>query len=198
MADNRLRLEDVYRAFEEDAAAYKITAACAQGCAYCCTDAGSIDITTMEGLVIRDWMMKLPRGKQQSLIKSLAKDRKRRAAGKSSHCPFLLRNKSCMLYAQRPFSCRRIYSVHVCRTDNPPKLHLQVMEMAKETIRRLQRLDDTGYSGHLSIILHLLDQPSFLSIYMSGNHRPEAIADFGRANHIVINRSVSQALENHA
>ena len=195
MDEKQSRLEDVYSAFEEDAAPYKMTAACSKGCAYCCTDAGSIDITTLEGLVIREWMMKLPRGKQQSLAKALARDRKRRSAGKPSPCPFLLRNKSCMLYDHRPFSCRRIYSVHVCRKDNPPKLHLQVMEMAKETIHRLQRLDDTGYSGHLSTILHLLDQPSFLSIYLSGNHRPEAIADFGRTNHIVINRSVSPARE---
>ena len=47
-------LEKIYQAFERETASYRSGAACQNGCAFCCTDAGRIDCTTLEGLRIRD------------------------------------------------------------------------------------------------------------------------------------------------
>jgi len=190
------QIKDIYQAFETEAAAYKENAACRKGCAYCCTDAGSIDITTLEGLVILEKVRNLPRPRQVKVNKALAADLKKREKGQRSICPFLMKNKACMIYEIRPFSCRRIYSVHVCNPDHPPMLSRQVMKMAEKTIRELQILDDTGYSGHISYAMHMLKTPKFLSTYLAGEHKPEEVMAFGKTHHIVINQNVSYSLKN--
>ena len=179
-----------YAEFEDDTAEYREEAACSKGCAFCCTDAGSIDITTMEGLIIRQAVDKMPRSRQTHIKKSLARDMKKREAGKSSACPFLLKNNACMIYAVRPFACRRMYSLHVCTKEMPPQLHRQVMERAAETVTTLQRLDHNGYSGHLSYILHMLDAPNFMQTYLKGESKPEEVMAFGKSHSIVINKMV--------
>jgi hypothetical protein len=97
-----------------------------------------------------------------------------------------------MIYNQRPFACRRVYSLHVCNAERPPVLHRQVMKHADDTIRRLQMLDDTGYTGHISFVLFMLENPKFLEMYLAGEHRPEKIMQFGKTHRIVINRFVQQ------
>jgi hypothetical protein len=57
---------------------------------------------------------------------------------------------------------------------------------------RKRKLDDTGYSGHLSYILFMLDNPAFLTPYLAGDHRPEAVMAFGRTHGIMINRVAVQ------
>jgi Fe-S-cluster containining protein len=182
------RLQELYDSFESEAAAYKAGAACRRGCAYCCSDAGSIDITTLEGLVIRAELRRLPRPRQLTVRKALSQDMRRREAGQTNACPFLMKNKTCLIYGVRPFGCRRIYSVQACNPNAPPRLSRTVMEIAQETIRQLQRLDDTGYSGHISFILHMLEAPKFLATYLGGEHKPEEVMLFGRAHRIRINR----------
>ncbi len=191
-----VKIKDIYKAFETETAAYKENVACLKGCAYCCTDAGSIDITTMEGLVILEKVRNLLRPQQVKVNKAFAGDLKKREKGQHSACPFLMKNKACMIYEIRPFSCRRIYSVHVCNQDNPPKLSRQVMKIAEKTIRELQILDDTGYSGHISYIMHMLKAPKFLSTYLAGEHKPEEVMAFGKTHNIVINLNVSDSLKN--
>ena len=190
------KIKDIYKAFEIEAAAYKEIAACRKGCAYCCTDAGSIDITTLEGHVILEKVRSLLRSQQVKVNKALAGDLKRMEKGQRSNCPFLMKNNACMIYEIRPFSCRRIYSVHVCNQDNPPKLGRQVMKMAEKTIRKLQILDDTGYSGHISYIIHMLKAPKFISTYLAGEHKPEEVMAFGKTHNIIINLNVSDSLKN--
>jgi len=190
------KIKDIYKAFETEAAAYKENAVCSKGCAYCCTDAGSIDITTLEGLVILKKVRSLLRPQQVKVNKALAGDFKKKEKGERSACPFLMKNKACMIYEIRPFSCRRIYSVHVCNQDNPPMLSRQVIKMAEKTIRELQILDDTGYSGHISYIMHMLKTPKFLSTYLTGEHKPEEVMAFGKTHHIVINLNVSGSMKN--
>ncbi len=189
------KIKDIYKRFETEAAAYKENAACRKGCAYCCTDAGSIDITTLEGLVILEKIRSLLRPQQVKVNKALAGDLKKREKGQHSVCPFLMKNKACMIYEIRPFSCRRIYSVHVCNQDNPPKLSRKVMKMAENTIRELQTLDDTGYSGHISYIMHMLKAPKFLSNYLAGEHKPGDVMAFGKTHNIVINLNISDSLK---
>jgi len=186
------QIGEIYDAFETDAADYKTDAACRKGCAYCCTDAGSIDITTLEGLAIRSEILRLARPLQLKVKKALNQDIKKRENGRPNPCPFLMKNRACLVYAYRPFTCRRIYSLHTCSAERPPMLHRAVMKTAAESIRRLQHLDDTGYTGHLSFILFLLDNPKFLETYLAGDHRPAEIMHFGKSHRIIINRTVRQ------
>ena len=64
MEEKKKRLQTIYDDFESAAASYKAEAACGKGCAFCCSDAGSIHITTLEGLAIRDRINRLPRPRQ--------------------------------------------------------------------------------------------------------------------------------------
>ena len=178
----------IYDDFEKESADYKTDAACKKGCAFCCTDAGNIHITTMEGRIIRDTMARLPRQRRMALQKSLAKDMKKREAGRPSPCPFLMKNRTCTIYAIRPFVCRRVYSTRICTQGTPPMLSRQVMAIADRTIRKLQALDDTGYSGHLSYILYMLDQSKFRDTYLASDFKPEEISVFGKRFGILINR----------
>lgn len=182
------KLQAIYGDFEAAAAPYKAEAACAKGCAFCCTDAGSIHITTLEGRVIQDCIQRLPRNRQVAVKKALAADMKRRERSQPSACPLLKKNRACMIYDHRPFACRRIYSLKTCSPSQHPALSKQVMALGDTAIKALQALDDNGYSGHLSYILHMLETPAFLGIYLAGEYRPEAIMQFGKSHGIVINR----------
>ena len=182
----------IYQRFASEAQPYQSEAACARGCAYCCKDAGRIHITTLEGMVIKTAMGKLPVPQATKVRKALAKDMKRREQNQPSPCPFLLKNNACMIYQDRPFVCRRIYSLKRCSSSQPPVLSRAVMEMGEQTIRELQQLDDTGYSGHLSYILHMLEAPKFMATYQAGDFKPEEILDFGKSHQILINRVVSE------
>lgn len=93
-----------------------------------------------------------------------------------------------MIYADRPFSCQRIYSVHVCTRNNPPVVNRQVIETADQAIKALQELDRTGYSGHLSYILYMLSSRNFYDTYRQGDFKPEEIMTFEKAHRIVINK----------
>ena len=110
--------------------------------------------------------------------------------GRSSPCPFLLKNMACRIYDIRPFACRRIYSLERCHVNQSPVLHRQVMELSEKAIRTLQAMDETGYSGHLTFILHMLDTPAFLSTYTAGEFFPEAIMAYGKTHRIVINKFI--------
>jgi hypothetical protein len=55
-------------------------------------------------------------------------------------------------------------------------------------VRELQRLDDTGYSGHISYVLHLLEDASFRKLYQSGGFAPEKVMKFGKAHGLIINK----------
>ncbi len=67
-------------------------------------------------------------------------------------------------------------------------IHRAAVLAATKTVHRIQALDTTGYSGHISYILYMLDDRSFRKIYMSGSFKPEAISKFGKAHGIIINR----------
>ena len=190
------RLPAIYQAFASHAAPYKKNAACKKGCAFCCTDAGRIHITTLEGLVIRKALNRLAAPQRKKVKKALAKDMQTREKGLPSPCPFLMKNNACVIYPQRPFICRRIYSLETCHKTQPPVLSRPVMALGDQVICELQQLDDTGYSGHLSYILHMLDAPKFLATYHSGEFKPEEIMTFGKSHHILINRMVSKGLSN--
>ena len=188
MKEKIAQLKDIYAAFNADTRDIVQGHSCSRGCSFCCKDAGSIDITTLEGMVIRKAMEKMPKSRQKTLTKAFRSEIKQREAGKTVPCPFLMKNNACLIYKDRPFSCRRIYSAHACTQDAPPAVSRQVMERADQAIAALQKLDNTGYSGHLSYILYMLSVPAFQTTYTAGEFKPAQIMEFGKAHRIVINR----------
>jgi uncharacterized protein len=87
----------------------------------------------------------------------------------------------------RPFSCRQLYSVREC-SEGGPMAHRQAVESAGATVSEIQHLDDTGYSGHISYILHLFADSAFRRLYLSGGFAPEMIVKFGRSHGLVIHK----------
>lgn len=190
MKQKFVEILEIYEIFNRETAAYRKDAACRKGCAFCCTEAGSIDATTLEGWMIREFIRRMPRSRQTGLKKTLNQEIKKREAGHIVPCPFLMKNQVCMIYDVRPFACRRIYSLNACSKDNLPVLSRTYMELARETVGALQRLDENGYTGHISYILHMLDTPRFLETYRAGEFKPEEIMTFGKTHRIVINKMV--------
>jgi len=188
MKEKLTALNDIYKNFEAKTRGYKKNAACKKGCRFCCKEAGSIDITTLEGLVIRKAMKGFARSRRKSLTRLFQQEIKKRENKVIAPCPFLMKNNACMIYEIRPFSCRRIYSIHVCTRENPPVVNRLVMEAASQSIKELQQLDITGYSGHLSYIIYMLSTPAFLNTYKKGEFKPEEIMEFAKAHKITINK----------
>ena len=162
--------------------------ACEKGCTFCCTHAGAVDITTREAWQIKKSLNGFTRNRLKALDKALARDIRKREKKKLNPCPFLSKAGACMIYGVRPFSCRRIYSTHVCSKENPPQIHKQAMVLANTYIKKLQDLDDTGYSGHISFVLHMINTPAFMKTYAGGGHNPAEIMRFGKSHNIIINK----------
>lgn len=181
------QLQDIYDDFEKAVSGYKAFAVCRAGCAFCCTTVGNVDITTLEGMVIRNHLLTLPQKHRLRLKKALDANRRAKTPGALVPCPFLAADQTCAVYAVRPFSCRRLYSVKTCSADGPV-LHREAAVLSETAVAALQRLDNTGYSGHISHILQLLDMPRFRKLYLSGGFDPPEIMEFGKAHGIVINR----------
>ena len=181
------RLQEIYECFETDAHKFKKDAICKIGCTYCCTDVGNVDTTTLEGVIILERVNSLPQPLKGQVKKKIAQNRLKKEKEKIARCPFLKEDDTCLIYDIRPFSCRQLYSIRECR-GRGPTVHRQATEVAKKTVREMQRLDDTGYSGHISFILYLLDKPGFRKLYLSGGFDPGKIARFGKSHGIVINR----------
>ncbi|MCG8567462.1 MAG: YkgJ family cysteine cluster protein [Desulfobacterales bacterium] len=181
-------LDLIYQRYETEVADYKAGAACEKGCAFCCTHAGSIDATTQEGFRILTYLGTLPKDKIRKLNKAIRTEIVKREKKQRVSCPFLMKNKGCMIYKIRPFSCRRIYSAHTCTMEQPPAVHRQAMAHANTAIEALKEKDPNGYSGHLTYILFMLQTPAFYQTWMKGEFKPEEIMAFGKSHGIGINR----------
>lgn len=181
------QLREIYDDFERAAAGPKAAAACRIGCAFCCTTVGDVDITTLEGVIIRGHLASLPKKLRLRLEKAVSENHRDKGCASLLPCPFLTGEKTCAIYPVRPFICRRLYSVKRCG-DTGPTLHREAAALSDAAVTALQQLDDTGYSGHISHILHLLGMPGFRRRYLSGGFDPAEILDFGKAHRIRINR----------
>jgi Fe-S-cluster containining protein len=180
-------LREIYGRYEKAAEAFRQQAACGRGCTSCCTVVGNVDIVTLEGMVIRERLEGMPSRLRGEILKKLDENRSRYERQMQSDCAFLDGEGACVIYDIRPFSCRQLYSVTRC-DGRGPTLHRQAVSLARETVREIQQLDDNGYSGHISYILHLLEDGGFRKIYRSGGFNPAGIAEFARAHGIAINR----------
>ena len=98
--------------------------ACSSGCHYCCHV--KVDVFPGEIFLIADCVKKLD-AKQQEQIYKTATDNAAKIApmtlkqheASKIRCPLLGENKSCLIYPDRPFVCRRYHSANVqtCITD---------------------------------------------------------------------------------
>lgn len=191
MDDHRQKLTEVYTDFQEKTQAFRENCACKKGCDFCCSHAGRIDITTLEGMQILAAVKAFPKPRQKRLAQALQKEIRKRENKEIVPCPFLMKNGACMIYSVRPFACRRISSTHTCTADAPPKVHFQVMKTAEMAVAALQQLDPNGYTGHISYILYMLQTPAFYETYAAGEFKPEEIMVFGKSHQIAINRMMS-------
>ena len=184
------KLKDIYSDFIIRAQPFMINAVCKPGCSFCCIHFGHVDIITLEGFIIHEWMETLNKSDRIDLHKKIVKNMKKKKKRSIARCPFLSMDNTCRIYEIRPFSCRQLYSLETC-TAKGPIVHRKSVEMAKMTVKELQHLDSTGYSGHLSYILHLMFTPDFKELYQRGGFDPAQIMSFGKRYGIVINRRVS-------
>jgi hypothetical protein len=183
-------LTAIYADFDLQAAPFKNGAICRPGCAYCCTHFGRVDVTTLEGLAIHDWIESLPPAESVPLRQACRRNMQAQKQGRPAACPFLNPDRRCRIYPIRPFSCRRLYSLQPCEIKGP-LVHRQVMVAAARIIQDLQAADAIGYSGHISVILQLLSRADFRRSYRQGIFNPQKIAAFGRSHGLIINRSAS-------
>ena len=184
------KLKDIYNDFIIRSKPFTVNAVCKPGCSFCCIHFGHVDVITLEGFIIHEWMETLSQSDQIDLRKKLVKNMKKKIKRSVARCPFLSRDNTCRIYDIRPFSCRQLYSLEACTTKGPV-VHRKSVEMAKMTVKKIQHLDATGYSGHLSYILHLISMPDFKELYQTGGFDPAKIMSFGKKYGIVINRRVS-------
>jgi Fe-S-cluster containining protein len=183
----RDRLMEIYSSFDVESAPFRSGAVCEPGCADCCTNVGDVDITTLEGIFIQDAIRRLPAALQKDLRRRIKENRKVRGRSRLARCGFLLPDNLCVIYESRPFSCRRLYSVKRCG-ETGPTVHRRVWDLAEKTVERLQELDDTGCSGHLSHVLSLLNDAKFMKTYLDGGFAPAEAGDLIQNHGLTINR----------
>jgi len=167
--DKKEKLLEIYSDFENSVSEFNVSefkksAACKVGCADCCIYVGNVDITTMEGTIIQNRMESFEKKLKAKIRKKLDKNKVERERGILAKCAFL---------KEEDDTCRKL---------------------ADYTISKMQQLDDTGYSGHMSFILYLLEKSGFRKTYIGGKFNPGKIMNFGKSHGIIINRFVKPKL----
>jgi len=166
---------------------YKAEAVCAKGCAYCCTDVGSVGATTLEGLIILEYIQGWDRQAITEINRSLRESLSDKLNNVLARCAFLDKEKSCRIYPVRPFSCRRLYSVRKC-DGHGPVVHRRALVLGQQREKELQELDPEGCSGHLSFILHLLEKEPFRRGYLKGSWNVEDFRAIIERYELVVHR----------
>jgi hypothetical protein len=158
----------LYDQYERLAKPFKEQAVCEKGCASCCIDVGNVGATTLEGLIILEYLQEWDNQAIEEINRSIRENRIEKLKSVLVRCPFLDDEASCGIYAVRPFSCRRLYSVKKCDGQGAV-VHKQAHVLGQKMEKELQKLDPGGCSGHLSFILHLLEQETFRRGYLKGS-----------------------------
>jgi Fe-S-cluster containining protein len=171
------RLFSLYEEFERQVAPFRAQAVCVKGCADCCIQVGTVAATTLEGMVIREYLQGWSREQMAALKVRLKQNRSEKLTQAFARCAFLDDEQACTVYPVRPFSCRRLYSVKTCG-EQGPVIHRRAMALASRTIEILQDLDPAGCSGHLSFILYLLEKQEFRRAHLQGRWNPGNFQDF--------------------
>jgi len=177
----------LYEQYERVVQPFKEQAVCEKGCASCCIDVGNVGATTLEGLIIREYLQGWDHLAIDEINRSLKENRSEKLNSALVRCPFLDEEASCDIYAVRPFSCRRLYSVKKCHGQGAV-VHKQAVVLGQKIERELQELDPGGCSGHLSFILHLLEQDTFRRGYLKGSWKVEDFRDIIEPYELVVHK----------
>ena len=177
----------LYDEYERLVEPFKEQAVCEKGCASCCIDVGSVDATTLEGLIILEYLGGWDRHARDEINIRLAKNRSEKLNSVLVRCAFLDEEQSCRIYAVRPFSCRRLYSVRKCDGQGAV-VHRQAVVLGQKIEKEVQRLDPDGCSGHLSFVHDLLENQTFLRVYLGGDWNAELFEDIIERYELVVHR----------
>ena len=178
---------NLYDKYERLVQPYKTQAVCEKGCASCCIDVGSVGATTLEGLIILDYIQGWDRQALKDINRNLGENRNDKLSQVFTRCAFLDQEQSCRIYAVRPFSCRRLYSVRQCDGQGAV-VHRQAVVLGQKIEKELQELDPDGCSGHLSFILHLLEKNGFRQGYLRENWSTEKLKNLIERYELVVHK----------
>jgi Fe-S-cluster containining protein len=170
LAEKKGQLFSLYEEFERRVAPFRAQAVCVKGCADCCIQVGTVAATTLEAMVIREYLEGWSKPSREAVRQRLRANRREKLTQVFARCAFLDEEQACTVYPVRPFSCRRLYSVKTCG-EQGPVIHRRAMALASRTIEILQDLDPAGCSGHLSFILYLLEKQEFRRAYLEGRRK---------------------------
>jgi hypothetical protein len=177
----------LYDEYERLVQPYKSQAVCEKGCASCCIDVGSVGATTLEGVIILEYIQGWDRQTLKEMNRNLRENRKNKLNQVFARCTFLDQEQSCRIYAVRPFSCRRLYSVRKCDGQGAV-VHRQAVMVGQKIEKELQNLDADGCSGHLSFILHLLEREGFRQGYLWENWSTDEFGEIIERYGLVVHR----------
>jgi len=178
---------ELYEKYERLVEPFKEQAVCEKGCASCCIDVGNVGATTLEGLIVLEYLQGWDHQALEEINRSLRENRREKLNSVLVRCPFLDGEASCRIYAVRPFSCRRLYSVKKCDGQGAV-VHRQSVVLGQKMEKALQDLDPEGCSGHLSFILHLLKKEAFRWGYLKGSWNLEEFRDIIERYGLVVHR----------
>ncbi len=184
---NKTLVFQLYEEYERLVQPYKSQAVCEKGCASCCIDVGSVGATTLEGLIIREHIQGWDSQALKEINRVLRENRKNKLNQVFARCAFLDQEQSCRIYAVRPFSCRRLYSLRKCDGQGAV-VHRQAVALGQKIEKELQNLDPDGCSGHLSFILHLLEKNGFRQGYLRENWSTAEFKDIIERYELVVHR----------
>ncbi|MCG6946922.1 MAG: YkgJ family cysteine cluster protein [Deltaproteobacteria bacterium] len=191
LLEKKRQVSQLYEEYERLVQPYKTLAVCEKGCASCCIDVGSVGATTLEGLIILEYIQGWDRQTIKEINRNLRENRNDKLNQVLARCAFLDQEQNCRIYAVRPFSCRRLYSVRKCDGQGAV-VHRQAVMVGQKIEKELQKLDADGCSGHLSFILHLLEKNGFRQDYLWGNWSTENFKDIIERYELVVHRRTSR------
>ena len=185
--EKKTQIFQLYEEYERLVQPYKSQAVCEKGCASCCIDVGSVGATTLEGLIILEHIQGWDRQVLKEINRVLRENRKNKLNQVFARCAFLDQEQSCRIYAVRPFSCRRLYSLRKCDGQGAV-VHRQAVALGQKIEKELQNLDPDGCSGHLSFILHLLEKNRFRQDYLRENWSTAEFKDIIELYELVVHK----------
>ena len=112
--EKKKRLLAIYDHYEKDMAEFKKAAACMTGCAECCIDVGKIDITSLEGIIIREQIAISDEPLKSEIKAKLIQNKAESERQELVRCAFLREDQSCLIYHVRPFiPCMETYFLNL-------------------------------------------------------------------------------------
>ena len=104
LKEKKTKVYELYEQYEQMVQPYKSQAVCEKGCASCCIDVGSVGATTLEGLIITEYLQGWERQALKEIHRSLRENRNDKLNQVLARCAFLDQEQNCRIYAVRPFS----------------------------------------------------------------------------------------------